>query len=578
VKFRKERRQAAPPASFPGYASVVAISNGAFATVYRAVELGTSRPVALKVLRLGDASEPSLEPLNEQLETLTLLSKHPNVVTLYRTFFTPEGHPVLVTELCRESLAQHLRRSGSLPATTVVPLAIKVAGALETAHLAGLVHGDVKPENILVSAVGEPLLGDFGLATLQAAAEPTEHLEGETTLHSAPEAFEEAGLSPATDVYGLASSMYQLLLGRGPFVTFPGEAPASVILRLLRDPAPRPPLGSMPIALSDLLEAALAKDPSRRPRSAASFAEALRAIEEASSWPQTPYVVWGPEELSGGPPALRPADAKGALEAGEERDQVPRGGWDAGEAGDAGDVGDVEDVEAFDVVGKGQDRPGGASVWAAAPTAASASAAPPLIEATWHPTKADGQAGEAKSRPALGAREVPEGGRAGTGVAGAASGPGVEGDKPGRDGLEVDELEGDELEGDEPEGDEPESDDTQGEHTVSAEAVSDEGLSDEGVSEAVPAPDAAAAGAGGSAPGPGAGGVPAGDVGEGSVLAGSPVHEAIPAATRHVVVPPTVERTVVVPEALPPRLASSSQPTHAMQAHRRSTGTPRQAG
>ncbi len=54
--------------------------------------------MALKVLRLGDASEPSLEPLNEQLETLTLLSKHPNVVTLYRTFFTPEGHPVLVTE------------------------------------------------------------------------------------------------------------------------------------------------------------------------------------------------------------------------------------------------------------------------------------------------------------------------------------------------------------------------------------------------------------------------------------------------------------------------------------------------
>ena len=445
MKFRKERRHPAPAASFPGYASVVAISNGAFATVYRAVELGTSRPVALKVLRLGEASEPSLEPLNEQLETLTLLSKHPNVVTLYRTFFTPEGHPVLVTELCRESLAQHLRRSGSLPATTVVPLAIKVAGALETAHLAGLVHGDVKPENILVSAVGEPLLGDFGLATLQAAAGPTEHLEGEITLHSAPEAFEEAGLSPATDVYGLASSMYQLLLGRGAFVTFPGEAPASVILRLLRDPAPRPPLGSMPIALSDLLEAGLAKDPSRRPRSAASFAEALRAIEAASGWPKTPYVVWEPEELGGGRPALRPADVRGALEAGEGLDEPPEDGeeiegreelgdgWDVGDAGNVRDVGDL------------RDRHQGASVWATAPASTGVSATPPLIEATWHPTKADGQpAGDDTSSAARGAKEPPESGVAGTGVGAGSRGEEV------ADGS----AEGDEPDGDEPEGDE----------------------------------------------------------------------------------------------------------------------------
>ena len=375
MKFRKERRQPAPNVSFPGYASVVAIANGAFATVYRAVELGTSRPVALKVLRLGDASEPALEPLNEQLETLTLLSKHPNVVTLYRTFFTPEGHPVLVSELCRESLAQHLGRSGPLPASTVVPLAIKVAGALETAHLAGIVHGDVKPENILISAVGEPLVGDFGLARLQAAAEPTEHLAGESTLHSAPEAFEGAGLSPAADVYGLASSMYQLLLGRGPFVTFPGEAPAAVILRLLSDPAPRPPLGSMPIALADLLEASLAKDPGRRPRSAASFAEALRAIEEASGWPKTPYVVWEPEELTGAPPALRPASVKGALEAGE---------------GPSETIEDVEDTMGEDDLGDG----GGKSAWAMGATGAAAMAeggpgGSPLIEVTWHPAKVE---------------------------------------------------------------------------------------------------------------------------------------------------------------------------------------------
>jgi Protein kinase domain len=561
VKFRKERRHPAPAASFPGYASVVAISNGAFATVYRGVELGTSRPVALKVLRLGDASEPSLEPLNEQLETLTLLSKHPNVVTLYRTFFTPEGHPVLVTELCRESLAQHLRRSGSLPATTVVPLAIKVAGALETAHLAGLVHGDVKPENILVSAVGEPLLGDFGLAALQAAAGPTEHLEGETTLHAAPEAFEEAGLSPATDVYGLASSMYQLLLGRGAFVTFPGEAPASVILRLLRDPAPRPPLGSMPIALSDLLEAALAKDPNRRPRSAASFAEALRAIEAASGWPKTAYVVWEPEELSGGPPALRAADVRGQLEAGdvdepsEDGEDIEGGeehgeGPDAGKAGDVGEIGDVRDPGG---------RREGASIWAAAPVS-TGGASPPstLIEATWHPTKADGQpAGAATPRSAPGAAEPLEGGPAGAGVAAGSQAEEVEVYE-----AEVDGADAAEVEREEPEGGEALSDAAMGEADASDGKPDDHSASGPAIDTKVV---------------PGAGGMPSSEAAEDQGLAGSPVDEAIAPVTRHVVVPPAVERTVVVPEALPPRLASSSPPAHAMS-HGRSTGIPRQAG
>ncbi len=517
MKFRKERRQLAQNVSFPGYASVVAIANGALATVYRAVELGTSRPVALKVLRLGDASEPALEPLNAQLETLTLLSKHPNVVTLYRTFFTPEGHPVLVSELCRESLAQHLRRSGALPASTVVPLAIKVAGALETAHLAGIVHGDVKPENILISAVGEPLVGDFGLARLQAAAEPTEHLAGESTLHSAPEAFEGAGLSPAADVYGLASSMYQLLLGRGPFVTFPGEAPASVILRLLSDPAPRPPLGSMPIALADLLEASLAKEPGRRPRSAASFAEALRAIEESSRWPKTPYIVWEPEELTGAPAALRPASVKGALEAGEGPSKAAE---------------DIEETMGEDDLDDG----GGKSPWAMGATGAGAPAeggpiGSPLIEVTWHPAKVE-TVGHARSSGERGDGEPGDG-------EGAVEEP-AEGDV-GDDGDEGGEVPADREQTDAPAGTGP-----------------------------------AGTGPTGTGPtGTGSDGTPAGEEPP-SVPPADP--EATPPATRHVIMPPAVERTVVVPQALPPRLSDTSQPAHAIQSHRRSTGVPRQAG
>ena len=210
------RRPASNPASgtLPGYTNIAEIATGSFATVYRAVELGTGRAVALKVLRVADTSPHMVEAFKKELGALALLSNHPNVTTLYRTFFTPEGRPVLVLELCRESLAQRVRRSGPMPAQEVAQVGVKVAGALETAHRSGLLHRDMKPQNILVSQFGEPVLADFGVVALQVSAQSTEGVFGFTTLHAPPEALEGLHLSPAADIYGLASTMYQLLLGR----------------------------------------------------------------------------------------------------------------------------------------------------------------------------------------------------------------------------------------------------------------------------------------------------------------------------------------------------------------------------
>jgi len=294
-------------ATFPGYANVVEMATGAFATVYSAIEIGTGRSVALKLLRLVDTSPHLVEMFENELGALALLSNHPNVTTLYRTFMTPEGRPVLVLELCRGSLAQRVRQSGPMPPAEVVSVGVKIAGALETAHRSGLLHRDMKPQNMLVSQFDEPVLADFGVAALQAAAQATEGVFGFTTLHASPEALEGQHLAPSADIYGLASSMYQLLLGHGPFATFEGEAPASVILRILRDPAPRPPVTAMPIYLADLLGAALAKDPAMRPQSALAFAEALRDIETSAGWPLTPYVVWGEPTAQRAAQGLGPA-------------------------------------------------------------------------------------------------------------------------------------------------------------------------------------------------------------------------------------------------------------------------------
>jgi serine/threonine protein kinase len=293
MKGRRHGAAGSGTTTFPGYADIAEIAAGTFATVYQATELGTGRQVALKVLRVADPSPHLVELFDQELGALALLSSHPNVTTLYRTFVTPEGHPVLVLELCRGSLAQRVRQTGPMTPAEVVQVGVKIAGALGTAHRSGLLHRDMKPENILVSQFGEPVLGDFGVAALQAAAEPTEGIFGFTTLHAPPEALEGLPLGPASDIYGLASSMYQLCLGHGPFAAYQGEAPASVILRILRDPAPRPPVAAVPIDLADLFERALAKDPRQRPQTADAFADELRLIEATAGWPPTPYVVWG---------------------------------------------------------------------------------------------------------------------------------------------------------------------------------------------------------------------------------------------------------------------------------------------
>jgi hypothetical protein len=292
--FRRRERAAAHSAEVvPGYADLREIGGGAFATVYRATEIETGRYVALKVLKLETVQPHLVETFGHEIQALGKVSDHPNIVTLYRPVSTPDGRPALVLELCRESLAQQIRRTGPLDARQTVRVGIKIAGALETAHRNGFLHRDMKPQNILVTQFDEPALADFGVAALQASAQATAGVLGFTTVHAAPEILEGHELSPATDIYGLASSLYQLLTGVAPFAAFENEAPAAVILRILRDPVRPVRSNAVPLELSDLLEAGLAKDPEGRPPTAARFAEALRDIEESCLWPQTSYVAWG---------------------------------------------------------------------------------------------------------------------------------------------------------------------------------------------------------------------------------------------------------------------------------------------
>ena len=286
------RSRAAPqPDFFPGFTDVVEIGVGSLATVYQARETGTDRLVALKLLNLRDASPRALESFERESLALGAVGSHPNIVTMYRSFLAADQRPVLVLELCRGSIGDRMRGAAGLPVADVVALGIKIAGALETAHRAQILHRDVKPQNILVTEFGEPALADFGVAMLQSSSQTTAGLFDFTTLHAAPELLEGGHTSAATDVYELASTLYQLIAGRAAFRSYDGESPASVILRILRDPVQPLVNTQAPASLSDLLLHAMSKDQGNRPPTAGEFAAGLAAVELEQHWPRTQFPV-----------------------------------------------------------------------------------------------------------------------------------------------------------------------------------------------------------------------------------------------------------------------------------------------
>jgi len=278
---------------FEGFTDVVLVSSGPRASVYTAVEPRAARPVALKVLSVQDVGPASLEAFEREAAVLGTLSSHPNIVTLYEAYTIADGRPVLVLERCESSLAERLHRDGSLPVAEAVSIGVKLAGALETAHGGGVLHRNVRPENILVTAFGEPALADFGIALLSTADQQSD-LYDFPSVHVAPELLLGAEATPATDVYGLGATLHTLITGAPPLPQYDGENVAASVLRVLRDVPPPVAGPGVPYELTDLLAWALAKDPAARPPSMGWLAEELARIEGHAGWPRTQLHVREP--------------------------------------------------------------------------------------------------------------------------------------------------------------------------------------------------------------------------------------------------------------------------------------------
>ncbi|HET8622032.1 MAG TPA: protein kinase, partial [Gemmatimonadales bacterium] len=254
------------------------LGRGGMATVYLAHDVRHDRPVALKVLHPEIAVTLGPQRFLREIQ-LTARLQHPHILPIHDSGEAAGQLWYSMPFVAGESLRERLVRDGTLPEEDALRIIREVALALDYAHRQGIIHRDVKPENILLSDE-HPLVADFGIAK---AATTGENLTAAgipigTPAYMAPEQIEgEPSIDGRADVYAMASVLYEMLAGEPPFV---GKTPHAVMKRRLSRPAPsltavRPDLSP---GVATLVDKGLAAEPNDRWATAAEFARVAASL------------------------------------------------------------------------------------------------------------------------------------------------------------------------------------------------------------------------------------------------------------------------------------------------------------
>jgi serine/threonine-protein kinase len=272
------------------------------AHVYQAMDLQLQRPVAIKVLREDLIEDPGFRARFLQEARAAANLAHPNIVTVYDSGVDQGRFFFVMERVAGTDLKTLLRRRGRLPIKEAVAIMIQVASGVGYAHRAGLIHCDIKPQNVLVAPDGTAKITDFGIARALSTIDPnesTDYVWG-SPQYFAPEQAAGAAPSPASDVYALGVMLYEMVAGRLPFEAENAEHLAE--LHVTAEPLPpRRANPEIPAPLEQIILKVLSKEPSARYRTADQLARVL--------------TTFAPSRAGAGPVGAPPAPSRADPEA-----------------------------------------------------------------------------------------------------------------------------------------------------------------------------------------------------------------------------------------------------------------------
>ncbi|MET0725637.1 MAG: Stk1 family PASTA domain-containing Ser/Thr kinase [Leifsonia sp.] len=255
------------------------IARGGMATVYLATDLRLERRVAIKIMHGHLADDNTFKSRFVQEARSAARLAHPNVVNVFDQGQDSDMAYLVMEYLPGITLRDLLKDYGRLTPEQTIDIMSAVLSGLAAAHKAGIVHRDMKPENVLLADDGRIKLGDFGLARAASANTATGQALLGTIAYLSPELVTRGVADARSDIYALGIMMYEMLTGEQPFV---GEAPMQIAYQHANEQVPRPSsrVPSTPRELDDLVVWATARDPEDRPRDARVMLERLRDVEK----------------------------------------------------------------------------------------------------------------------------------------------------------------------------------------------------------------------------------------------------------------------------------------------------------
>jgi serine/threonine protein kinase len=253
------------------------------------------RVVAVKVLNPASNTSEAAAQLREVFESeadvMARLSSHPSVVSIYQASISLDGLPYLAMEYCPESMGARTKGNPA-PLREVLDAGVRIAGALETAHKAGVLHRDIKPSNVLVTTLGRPVLADFGISRVTGRQE-----SGDVAMSipwSAPEVVQLQNTGDvASEVWSLGATLYSFAAGRSPFelADKTQNTRSKLTERIVKAVYPAIPGAQGYEQFDELISCALRKNPQERFRSMAQLGEAIQNLQRHYGFDVTPLEV-----------------------------------------------------------------------------------------------------------------------------------------------------------------------------------------------------------------------------------------------------------------------------------------------